>query len=232
MKGQRIILTTLRATLLLALILSFWGCASMQSETHGNKVMAENVDVKILPQPLRSKDSVATFDLILSNKGAEPLQTNEVGFHLKTTEQDCGALIKAVENADASVTLISLDEAFKEIGPMAEKTEVQFYNQELCANVQIKQPISIGPKATKRIKVDVLSGEARRALNKYMTGMGDSGPTKMGVKYVQSARFMTSDLRYYIVESDLKFGSGEIIVKSKMRSGEFEQDAQTVKAKS
>ncbi|WP_028300180.1 hypothetical protein [Oceanospirillum beijerinckii] len=205
------------------------------------KDLRANVSAKLKQQPLRSENSVSTFDVIISNKGVNEIHYSSISLSLKTTETDCSSIMKSGYDSVSSVIMVDLDRGVSTTGtaePIVDKVYKSFYNKNLCADITVFQPISVPPKSTKRIRFDIQSTEARDDLNKYANGLGPYGSysSDTGHVYQKTERLEKSDLRYYLIEGSIIFGfideatpKGKVYVSDNIEPGTFLSDVGTIK---
>lgn len=197
---------------------------------------------EISHQPLRSRDSVSTFDLTISNSGDNPMRITAVTVELWTYEQDCNSIDGHKEIDEVSKILLvdadtGLSTALGDID-IVDQVSTSSWNHDLCNTVLISQPIDVDASESKRIRLDVVSNDIRAKFSEYARGRGpyidDSGLVR---KYQETPRLRKSDLRYYSVKATVTisdqavpgFAKGEFTARSKIEPGTFPQDVEVLR---
>ena len=197
--------------------------------------------VKIFHQPLRSKNSIATFDLAVYNTGNTNCEIGFIHLELKVTEEDCKQYMQGNINDISNVIVLDLDNSTSEIisdEPIIEKINFRPYNLNLCAKVDILQEFTIKSNDVERFRIDIQSKEIRRDFNEYSIGNGPYGSFNEtdGHIYQNTPRLKKEDLRYYYVEATIyfnpitdKYPYGKYHLIEKMEIGKFlERDKKTI----
>lgn len=194
-----------------------------------------NSEVKLVHQPLRTKNSLATFDLIIYNSGNANAEVGRMLFQLRVTEHDCDWKLEGGVHTVSEVLVLNLDDENSVVesdNPIIEDIRFSPEFDYLCGTVEVFQGLTIKANDVLRFRVDVQSEWIRKDFNRYATGelVPQGGYVLETGEAPPNSRLFKKDLRYYIVEAEIvflpvadKYPYGKVHVISEMDSGKFGQ---------
>jgi hypothetical protein len=197
---------------------------------------------EVIQQPLRSADSVGTFDVLLINSSTTPLLIDGGDIDLSTASEDCPSP-RDIQGAEEVATSLQHNPDAHEVRTVSAVpvfgtlNRATFANHALCARINFTQPISVMGGAMKRVRIDVTSHEKRCLFWNYSRGFGpyQDYTAETGTQLVSTPRLSQPDLRYYQVLIHLSLSgqaaglaTGYLEAAAEIRPGEFAPDAKTL----